>query len=128
MDLRPVKNIDPKKEFERLVAHIRKQGFYVTGKEPTREERMKYPRIAKVVYGGGYPASRTPMDLPVAKKLAEVVEGAAGATVRMAPLGGSVPVYIFEELDFPVLGVPIVNYDNHQHSSDGNLRLRDLLR
>src|SRR5260370_35650691 len=109
MDLRPVKNIDPKKEFERLVAHIRKQGFYVTGKEPTREERMKYPRIAKVVYGGGYPASRTPMDLPVAKKLAEVVEGAAGAPGEKPTLGGSGPVYNFERLDLPGLGGPMWN-------------------
>ncbi len=128
MDMRLVKNIDPKKQFERFVEHIRKQGFYVTGKEPTREERMKYPRIAKVVYGGGYPASHTPMDLPVAKKLAEVVEGAAGPTVKMPTLGGSVPMYIFEELDLPVIGVPIVNYDNHQHSSDENLRLGHLWR
>src|SRR5437879_7674131 len=68
MDMRLVKNIDPKKQFERLVEHIRKQGFYVTGKEPTREERMKYPRIGEVVYGGGYPASRTPMALLLARQ------------------------------------------------------------
>ncbi len=128
MDMRLVKNIDPKKQFERLVEHIRKQGFYVTDKEPTREERLKYPQVAKVVYGGGYPASRTPMDLPVAKKLAEVVEGAAGPTVKMPTIGGSVPMYIFDHLDLPVIGVPIVNYDNHQHSSDENLRLGHLWR
>jgi len=32
-------------------------------------------------------------------------------------------MYIFEELGLPVIGVPIVNADNHQHSSDENLRL-----
>ncbi|HYL11337.1 MAG TPA: M20/M25/M40 family metallo-hydrolase [Candidatus Acidoferrales bacterium] len=128
IDMRLVKNIDPKRQFERLVEHIRKQGFYVTDREPTREERLKYPQIAKVVYGGGYPASRTPMDLPAARKLAEVVEGAAGPTVKMPTMGGSVPMYIFENLGLPVIGVPIVNYDNHQHSSDENLRLGHLWR
>ena len=32
-------------------------------------------------------------------------------------------MYIFEDLTLPWIGVPIVNYDNHQHSSDENLRL-----
>jgi hypothetical protein len=41
-------------------------------------------------------------------------------------LGGSVPMYIFEDLGMPWIGVPIVNYDNHQHSSDENLRLGHL--
>ena len=42
-------------------------------------------------------------------------------------LGGSVPMYIFENLKIPWIGVPIVNYDNHQHSSDENLRLGQLV-
>lgn len=124
LDLRLVKNIDPRKQFDRLVAHVRKQGYYVTDKEPTKEERLTHLHVAKLIYGGGYLASRTPMNLPVAKKLTEVVEGAVqGAVVKMPTMGGSVPMYIFENLTLPVIGVPIVNYDNHQHSSDENLRL-----
>src|SRR5260370_4268967 len=60
MDMRLVKNICPKKQFAPFVEHIRKQGFYVTAKEPTREEGMKYPRIAKTVYGGGCPSVLPP--------------------------------------------------------------------
>ena len=37
-------------------------------------------------------------------------------------------MYIFENLKIPWIGVPIVNYDNHQHSSDENLRLGHLWR
>jgi acetylornithine deacetylase/succinyl-diaminopimelate desuccinylase-like protein len=128
LDLRLVKNIGPRKQFERLVAHIRKQGFYVVDREPTREERVKHAHVAKVTYGGGYPAVRTSMDLPVSRKVAEVVEGAAGETVKVPMLGGSAPMYIFEGLGVPVIGVPIVNYDNHQHSSDENVRLGHLWR
>ncbi len=128
LDLRLVKNIDPRRQFERLVAHVRGQGFYVVDREPTREERLKYPHLAKVTYGGGYPATRTSMDLPVSRKVIEVVEGAAGETVKAPTLGGSVPMYIFERLGLPVIGVPIVNYDNHQHSSDENVRIGHLWR
>ncbi len=64
------------------------------------------------------------MDLPVSKALVRVVqEVTVGETVLEPTVGGSVPMYIFEDLNLPWVGVPIVNYDNHQHSSDENLRL-----
>jgi acetylornithine deacetylase/succinyl-diaminopimelate desuccinylase-like protein len=124
LDARLVKGEDLKKKFEQIAAFIEKQGFFVIDREPTMEERRAHARIAKVVYEGGYRASRTPMDLPMSKAIVEVVRGAAGnGTVVMPSSGGSVPMYIFEDLGLQWVGVPIVNYDNHQHSSDENLRL-----
>ena len=32
-------------------------------------------------------------------------------------------MYIFENLKMPVVGVPIVNYDNNQHAANENVRL-----
>jgi acetylornithine deacetylase/succinyl-diaminopimelate desuccinylase-like protein len=124
LDARLVQGEDPQKKFDQIVAFIRKQGYYVIDREPTIEERRTHPLIAKIADEGGYRASRTPMDLPVSKALVQVVQGATGDTTVVAPaLGGSVPMYIFEDLGLPWIGVPIVNYDNHQHSSDENLRL-----
>ena len=128
LDARLVRGEDPQQKFDQIAFFIRKQGFYVIDRDPTMEERRTYPRIAKVVNEGGYRASRTPMDLPVSKKVVEVVEGAAGPAVKMPTLGGTAPMYIFEELGLPVIGVPIVNADNHQHSADENLRLGNLWR
>jgi len=124
LDARLVRGEDPQRKFEQISLFVRKQSFYVIDREPTIEERRTYPRIAKLINEGGYRASRTPMDLPVSKALVQVVQDAMGNTTVVAPaLGGSVPMYIFEDLGLPWIGVPIVNYDNHQHSSDENLRL-----
>jgi acetylornithine deacetylase/succinyl-diaminopimelate desuccinylase-like protein len=129
LEARLVKGEDPQKKFEQIVAFIKKQGYYVIDREPTMEERRTHPLIAKVINEGGYRASRTPMDLPVSKALVRVVQDATGGDTVIAPtLGGSVPMYIFEDLGLPWIGVPIVNYDNHQHSSDENLRLGNLWR
>ena len=129
LDLRVVKNIDPARQVERVIAHIRKQGFYVTSEEPTNEEREKYPFIASVTSDGGYPASRTPMDLPVSRAVVRVVEEAMGApVVKMPTLGGSAPMYLFENRKLPVIGVPIVNHDNNQHSENENLRIGNFWR
>jgi acetylornithine deacetylase/succinyl-diaminopimelate desuccinylase-like protein len=129
LDARLVKGEDPQKKFEQIVAFIRKQGFYVIDREPTMDERRSHARIAKVVNQGGYRASRTAMDLAVSKALVQVVQDATGGTAVVAPtLGGSVPMYIFEDFNLPWIGVPIVNYDNHQHSSDENLRLGQFWR
>jgi len=53
-------------------------------------------------------------------------EATHGQTVVAPTLGGSVPMYVFEDLGLPWIGVPIVNYDNHQHAPDENLRLGNL--
>lgn len=129
IDARLVKGEDTKKKFDQIVAHIEKRGFYVIDREPTMEERREHALIAKVIDQGGYRASRTAMDLPVSKALVKVVQDATNGDTVVAPmLGGSVPMYIFEDLGLPWIGVPIVNYDNHQHSSDENLRLGHLWR
>jgi acetylornithine deacetylase/succinyl-diaminopimelate desuccinylase-like protein len=129
LEARLVKGEDPQKKFQQIVAFIKKQGYYVIDREPTMGERRTHALIAKVIDEGGYRASRTPMDLPVSKALVKIVQGASGGSTVIAPtLGGSVPMYIFEDLGLPWIGVPIVNYDNHQHSSDENLRLGNLWR
>ncbi|MGH9703103.1 MAG: M20/M25/M40 family metallo-hydrolase [Candidatus Acidiferrales bacterium] len=124
LDLRLVKNILPVQQFDRLVAHIRKQGYYVIDREPTMEERLKYSRIARVTLEGGYPAWGTTMDLPVSRALVRVANEATGGSLVVLPLmGGSTPMYIFENLGLPVISVPIANYDDNQHSPNENLRL-----
>jgi len=129
LEARLVKGEDPRKKFEQIVAFIRKQGYYVIDRDPTMEERRAHVLIAKVIDEGGYRASRTAMDLPVSKALIKVVQDATGGDAVIAPtLGGSVPMYIFEDVGLPWIGVPIVNYDNHQHSSDENLRMGNLWR
>jgi acetylornithine deacetylase/succinyl-diaminopimelate desuccinylase-like protein len=130
LDMRLVKGEDPDKKFEQVVAFIRKQGYFVTSEAPTKEERLGHPHVMRVVKDvWNYRASRTSMELPVSKELVQLVQDTTGGNAVVAPtLGGSVPMYIFEDLGLPWIGVPIVNYDNHQHSSDENLRLGNLWR
>lgn len=126
IDMRLVKNITPQLQFQRLVDHIRAQGYFVTEEEPTMEERRTHEKVARVTMnGGGYPAAMVSMDLPVTRKLTEVVaESVGGDLVKMPILGGSSPMYIFENLGLPVVTLPIVNYDDNQHSPDENLQLK----
>src|SRR4029077_12122685 len=90
LDVRLVKGEDPDKKFEQALAHIRKQGFYVTSDVPTKEERLSHPYVARVVKDvWNYRASLTSMDLPVSKALAQLVQDATGGNAVIAPtLGG----------------------------------------
>ena len=127
VEARLVKGEDPHQKFQQIANFIRKQGFFIVDHDPTPDERREHPLIAKLVDEGGYRASRTRMDLPVSKALVRVMQETTNNQTVVDPmLGGSVPMYIFEELGLPWIGVPIVNYDNHQHSSDENLRLGNL--
>ncbi len=125
LDLRLVKDIRPDAQIERLIAHIKSQGYHVVGEEPDLDTRRKHPRLARVVASRGYPAFRTSMDLPISRALIVAVEHQTGrASVKLPTLGGSVPLYQFTDvLGVPTVGVPIVNHDNNQHSPNENLRL-----
>jgi acetylornithine deacetylase/succinyl-diaminopimelate desuccinylase-like protein len=127
LEARLVKGEEPRKKSQQIADFIRQQGFFIVDHDPTLEERREHIRIIKVIDRGGYRASRTRMDLPASKVLVRVMQQATNNQTIVAPmLGGSVPMYIFEDLGLPWIGVPIVNYDNHQHSSDENLRLGNL--
>jgi len=125
--LRLVKGTDYNRELDRLAAHIRKRGYFLTDREPDLDTRLTHPKIAMLVRKEGYNASRTSMDLPISRKVLAAVEAARGPVVALPTLGGSVPLYLFTGLlNTPAMGIPIANHDNNQHSSNENLRLQNL--
>jgi len=54
-------------------------------------------------------------------------EALDGPIVALPTLGGSLPMYTFEQvLHTPLIVLPIVNHDNNQHATNENLRLQNL--
>jgi acetylornithine deacetylase/succinyl-diaminopimelate desuccinylase-like protein len=129
LDLRLVKGNDYKRQVERLIAHIRRQGFYVIDRDPTDQERLTQPLIAKVVHReGGYNAERTRMDLPVSLSVVAAVQATTTESiVKLPTAGGSLPLSIItNNLRTVTITVPIANYDNNQHAENENIRLQNL--
>jgi acetylornithine deacetylase/succinyl-diaminopimelate desuccinylase-like protein len=127
LDMRLVAGNDQQRQYDKLVAHIRGQGFYVVDHEPTMAERRSHERIAFVTKSGGYNAERTPLDSPLAGAVIGAVKGVHGDAVVLPSLGGSLPLYVLREtLNVPSVTVALANYDNNQHAEDENLRLQYL--
>ncbi len=128
LDLRLVKAIEPQKQFDRLVAHVRSQGFFIVDRDPDESMRAQHAWIARVTRSGGYPAGRTPMDAPIAAPIVRALADAAGGEiVRLPTIGGSAPFYVFTDvLRVPTFGLSIVNFDNNQHGPNENLRIQNL--
>jgi len=128
LDLRLVKAIDPARQFERLVAHVRKQGFFLVDRQPDDATRAAQSPIAQVTRSGGYPAGRTSLTLPIAATISKALSDAAGGPiVRLPTIGGSAPFYVFTDvLKVPTFGLSIVNFDNNQHGPNENLRIQSL--
>jgi len=128
IDMRLVKGITPAMAFARVRAHIEKQGYLIVDKEPDAETRMKHPRLAYVVEDpASYAASRTSMDLPISQLVLRTADAARGPIVKLPTMGGSVPLYMIEDiLHAPTITVPIANHDNNQHSFNENIRVQNL--
>jgi len=128
LDLRLVLGNDYRRQQEKVVNHIRQQGYYVIEHDPTNEERKTYPRIAKIRLSDGYNAQRTSMDIPLAKLVINAVKSTTNDRVVLVPsAGGSLPLFVFEKyLHAKTITVPIANHDNNQHAENENIRLQNL--
>ena len=130
IDFRLVPNQTPESVRRRVEQHIERQGYFVVRQPPDEATRLAHARIALLAWDneGSYPAARTPLDNPLARQVARIVEHMAGAKIVVAPtLGGSVPMYLFQgDANTPVVGVPLANFDNNQHAANENLRLQNL--
>ncbi len=128
IDIRLVKGIDHSAAAQRVIEHIRKQGYFVVDHDPDARTRMAHPRVAKVVPGEfGYNASRTSMDLPISRMVIAAADSALGPVVKLPTMGGSVPLVTIEDiLKLPTITTPIANHDNNQHSFNENLRVQNL--
>jgi len=127
VDLRLVKGVDWRAAQDKVIEHIRAQGYFVVEAEPDEATLLAHERVAKVARGNGYNAVRTPMDSEASRQVIRAVEAARGATVKMPTLGGSVPLSIIQDVvNVPLIGIPIANHDNSQHAANENLRIRNL--
>jgi acetylornithine deacetylase/succinyl-diaminopimelate desuccinylase-like protein len=127
IDIRLVKGMDPRQTAERVLEHIRQQGFFVLDRVPNAQTRMAHPKVAMVVTKGDEPAMRTPMDLPIAQEVIRAVEGVRGPAVKLPNMGGGLPLTSVERpLGAHTIVIPIANHDDSQHTFDENLRIQNL--
>lgn len=126
IDVRLVKETPADAMYEKVVRHIRAQGYHVVDETPDDATRAAHDKIVQVARRGlGTNAFRTELDDPEARRIVDALtEMWDDVPLRVRTMGGTVPISPFiAALGFPALVVPTVNFDNNQHSPNENLRL-----
>ena len=127
IDIRLVPESDGARLKNLIKQHIKKQGFYIIDREPTKEERMRYDKILKFESGSITNPFRTDMNLPFARWLGNIMKTGNGRLVKIRIMGGTVPISSFiNELNIPAIIIPMVNPDNNQHSPNENLKIKNI--
>jgi acetylornithine deacetylase/succinyl-diaminopimelate desuccinylase-like protein len=107
--------------------HIAEQGYTIVHEAPDAATRQSKARIIKLDWEAGYPASRTALDLPLSRELAQLMTAAGHEPVLLPTSGGSLPIYLFQKDNAPpVIAFPIANHDDNQHAANENIRLQNL--
>jgi acetylornithine deacetylase/succinyl-diaminopimelate desuccinylase-like protein len=125
IDMRLVPESDGNRLKGLVKKHIQNQGFFVTDKIPTKEERMAHDKIITITEGSVTNAFRTDLDNPYGEFLVKTLNDKFGEdVVQIRIMGGTVPIAPFiNELKIPAFIVPMVNPDNNQHSPNENLKI-----
>jgi acetylornithine deacetylase/succinyl-diaminopimelate desuccinylase-like protein len=128
MDFRLVPDETPQAVRAKVEAFLKLKGWTIVADEPDLPTRLAHARIIRLEWGSGYSAFRSDMATPVAKAVVATASQAAQYPVAVLPMmGASVPIYLFADLfKVPVIGLPIVNFDNNQHAANENQRLQNL--
>jgi acetylornithine deacetylase/succinyl-diaminopimelate desuccinylase-like protein len=125
IDIRLVMESDGNRLKNLVKKHIESQGYYITDKEPSMTERMKYANIVMIKEGSVTDPFRTALDDSNGIWIAGVLENTFNENVvKIRTMGGTVPIAPFiNELKIPAFIVPLVNPDNNQHSPNENLKI-----
>jgi acetylornithine deacetylase/succinyl-diaminopimelate desuccinylase-like protein len=125
IDVRLVPTSDPRRLIGLIRKHIEDHGYYLVEKEPTEEERMKYPKIASMQSSISYGAFQTPFNSEVGVWLSKAMTKTFGKEpIKIRTGGGSIPISPFViTLGIPAVAVPTVNADNNQHAENENIRV-----
>jgi acetylornithine deacetylase/succinyl-diaminopimelate desuccinylase-like protein len=128
--LRLVKENSARTMVNRVVEHIKAQGYFIVEKDPDVAALASHPRIAKVTTraSDAMGAWRTDPRTPAVALVVDALQKEWGAPpVRIRTLGGGVPAGPFiEAFEVPTVGVSLANYDDNQHADNENLRLGNL--
>jgi acetylornithine deacetylase/succinyl-diaminopimelate desuccinylase-like protein len=128
VDIRLVKETPAKAITEKLLAHIRGQGFHVIESEPDDETRIRYPRIVKVIFRGGAEGFRTSPLAPESQLVTEAISQMLGERpILIRTMGQRINIAEFiQVMGIPAITLPTVNFDNNQTAENENLRLGHL--
>ena len=127
IDFRLVPDETPESIKEMVERHIADQGYTIVRETPDAAKRQAKAKLVKLAWDSGYPASRTPLDLPLSRELARIMSAAGHEPVLLPTSGGSLPIHLFEEASkAPVIVFPIANHDDNQHAANENIRLQNL--
>jgi acetylornithine deacetylase/succinyl-diaminopimelate desuccinylase-like protein len=128
VEMRLVNGLDEKTQFDRLVAHIREQGYFIVTGPPDAATRKAQAKIARVTQTEkGFPIGKGNMEDPRTVMAANAIRALDQRLVQMPTIGGSLPFSTFDDaLKLPTIGLAVVNFDNNQHAINENLRVGHL--
>lgn len=127
LNVRMVAGQTPARVIEQLSAHFKAQGMTVAATAPAQgADRATWLKMN--VRPGGYRAFRTPVNTPIVQRLKDITDALGSEETLITPtMGGSLPIYLFEDnLDMPIVILPVANHDNNQHGRNENIRLKNL--
>jgi acetylornithine deacetylase/succinyl-diaminopimelate desuccinylase-like protein len=128
IEMRLVNGLSAATQMDRLIAHIREEGFHVIDSEPDSATRRAHPLIARVMRAsGGFLTGKTAMDDPRTAIAVSAIRSLDQPIARLPTIGGSLPFATFSDtLALPTIGLAVVNFDNNQHASNENIRVGNL--
>lgn len=125
-DVRLAPGETPQHVRELVEGFLTAKGWFIVRDSPDLATRLAHAKIVRLDWDEGASiATKSPLDGPAARAVADSIERTVGYPVIKLPIVGasSGMAEIVNQLQAPMVGVSIANYDDNQHARNENLRL-----
>lgn len=128
VDFRLVPDQQPAKIRDDVESFLRSNGWTIVADTPDSATRRAHAKLIKLDWEDGYAAFRSDMSTPAARAVIAAATNASDQPVAVVPtLGGSVPLYVFNDIfHTPLVGLPVSNHDDNQHAANENVRVQNI--
>lgn len=125
IDMRLVLESDGETLVKLLKNRLKSQGFQLVDDTPSKQDRLKYPKLVSIKYKLGSRAYRTELNHPIREYLDRAfVPLFNNNYIITRTTGGSQPIAPFvNQLNIPAVSIRIPNPDNNIHGPNENLRI-----
>ena len=127
LEIRLVSGLTATKQLDRLVDHIREQGYFLVDGPPDAKTRKEHAKIAQVTRTPSFTIGKGSMDDPRTIMAANAIRALDQRLAQLPTIGGSLPFETFSDaLGLPTIGLALANFDNNQHAANENMRVGHL--
>ena len=129
LDIRLVNGMEPDTIYHLFLNYLKQSRIHISEHAPTPADLLKYGPVLQIERRGSFRSVKTDLQAGLPAQVLNMVQRSTKEPWVIEPTeGGSLNFEVFYQLGFPLITLPVSNFDCNQHTHNENLRMDFVMR